>query len=54
MNKIEIIRWAPNDLCSEDIMRIIQNYGTDNDSIMSEKYDVNTVSWIITISIEKI
>ena len=54
MNKIEIIRWTPEGLYPEDVMRIIQGYGTDNDTIDPEKYDVNIVPWIITISVEKI
>ena len=52
-SKCEIIRWSPVGLDADDIMRIIQNYGTENDSLMAEEYDENKVSWKINISVEK-
>lgn len=49
----EIIRWSPAGLSLEDTLRIIQNYGTENDSLMTEEYDENKVPWKIKISVEK-
>ncbi len=49
----EIIRWSPVGLGGVDIIRIIQGYGTDNDSLMIEEYDENKVPWKIKISVEK-
>ena len=49
----EMIRWSPAGISMDDIMRIIQYYGTENDSLMTEENDENKVPWKRTISIEK-
>ncbi len=50
---VEMIRWSPAGISMDDIMRIIQYYGTENDSLMAEEYDENKVPWKIKISLEK-
>ena len=49
----EMIRWSPAGLSLEDVLRLIQGYGTENDSLMAEEYDENKVPWKIKISLEK-
>ena len=41
-------------LISQDIRSIIQEFGFDNDSLLSEKYDVNTVEWEIMIQVRHV
>ncbi len=49
----ETTRWSPTGLSLEDVLRIIQDYGAENDSLMAEEYGENKVPWKIRISVEK-
>ncbi|KKK95236.1 hypothetical protein LCGC14_2674850 [marine sediment metagenome] len=49
----KIIRWSPKGLSIFDIVNIVQKYGTDNDSLLDEEYDENTVQWEIVIKAKK-
>lgn len=49
----KITRWSLKGLSIFDIVNIIQEYGVDNDSLLDEEYDKNTVEWEITIKVKR-
>lgn len=47
-----IIAYSSKELSENDILNIIKNYGTDNDSLKREYTEHNNeVQWLITITV---
>ena len=46
-------RWSPKGLSESDILKIIENYGLNNDSLLPEKYEENTEAFEIRVSVTK-
>lgn len=48
-----IKRWVPEGLGEEEVLNVVHGYGTDNDTLLSEKTCENDVEFEITITVEK-
>ena len=47
-------RWAPKDILNGDVIRIMGDYGYDNDSLLPEKTAENTRQYSIEIIVKEI
>lgn len=54
MTQITVKRWSPKRLTASDIVSIVQDYGSYNDSLTNEEYDDNPVEWEIAIKVKRV
>ena len=47
--KVELIRYIPESIAANEIIKIIQGYGMDNDTIDTEPNNTSSIAWHIEI-----